>query len=461
MEDMQMTGSKRKLKLAAFWYPPGAHSAGWRMPGAAKATEITFAHYVRVAQLAEAGKMDTLFFQDSAAMGRTDLLVRGDPNAGRFTGVARLEPMSLLPALATVTSNIGLVATGTTTYNEPYHLARRFATLDHISGGRAGWNLVTSQAEDEAQNFGFDKHMDHAERYQKASEFYDVVTGLWDSWDEDGVIEDKETGMYFDASKVHVLNHVGQYFKVRGPLNVARSPQGRPVIAQAGSSEPGMELAARTAECVFTAQTTLQAGQAFYQDLKGRMAKYGRNPNDLKILPGFVPVVGRTEAEAKEHYLELQSRISDQQAIQAISRLAGGLDLSKFPIEGPLPDLPPSNAAQARQKMLIDLARSENLSIREVGRRFAEGQGHRIAWGSPEMLADTMQEWVEKEACDGFCILFPYFPRGIEDFVNLVIPELQRRGIFRTEYEGKTLRENLGISFPVSRYVRGHAMAAV
>jgi len=455
-----MSQAKRQLNLAAFWYPPGAHSAGWRMPGALKGTEITFQHYVHVAQLAEKGKMDTLFFQDSAAMGRADLLVRGDPNAGRFTAVARIEPMTLLPALATMTSHIGLIATGTTTYNEPYHLARRFLSIDHLSGGRAGWNLVTSQAEDEAQNFGLDKHVGHTDRYARAEEFHDVVVGLWDSWEDGGVIEDKATGMYFDASKVHVLNHKGQHFKVRGPLNVPRSPQGRPVIAQAGSSEPGMELAARTAECVFTAQTSIASGQAFYRELKGRLAKYGRNPSDLRIMPGFVPVVRRTEAEAKEHYLELQSLVTDQQAIQAISRLAGGLDLTKFPIDGPLPELPPSNAAVARQKMLIDLARRENLSIRQVGRRFAEGQGHRIVWGTPQMLADDMQQWLEAEACDGFCMLFPYFPRGIEDFVNLVIPELQKRGIFRKEYAGKTLRENLGISIPVNRYVRGHSLAS-
>jgi FMN-dependent oxidoreductase (nitrilotriacetate monooxygenase family) len=454
-----MTATKRQLNLAAFWYPPGAHSAGWRMPGALKGTEINFEHYVRVAQLAESGKMDMLFFQDSAAMGRTDLLVRGDPAAGRFTGVARIEPMTLLAALAAVTKHIGLVATGTTTYNEPFHIARRFLSIDHISGGRAGWNLVTSQAEDEAQNFGFDKHMDHSTRYVRASEFYDVVEGLWDSWEDGGVIEDKDTGMYYDAAKVHVLNHKGEYFKVRGPLNVPRSPQGRPIIAQAGSSEPGMELAARTANCVFTAQTTLADGQAFYRDLKGRMAKYGRDPSHLRILPGFVPVVGRTEDEAREHYEQLSSRVTDEQAIQAISRLAGGLNLADYPIDGPLPELPPSNAAVARQKMLIDLARSENLSIRELGRRFAGGQGHRLVWGTPQKLADEMQEWLEAEACDGFCVLFPYFPRGIEDFVQLVIPELQKRGIFRTEYTGKTLRENLGIPIPGNRYALGRRHA--
>lgn len=456
-----MATQKRQLNLAAFWYPPGAHSAGWRMPGAVKGAEITFEHYLKVAQLAEQGKMDMLFFQDSAAMGRTDLLVKGDPNAGRFTGVARIEPMTLLAALAAVTKNIGLVATGTTTYNEPFHIARRFLSIDHISGGRAGWNLVTSQAEDEAQNFGFDKHMDHSRRYERASEFYDVVEGLWDSWEDGGVIEDKETGMYFDASKVHVLDHKGEFFKVRGPLNVPRSPQGRPIIAQAGSSEPGMELAARTANCVFTAQTTIADGQKFYKDLKGRMAKYGRNPSELRILPGFVPVVGRTEDEARAHYEELSSRITDAQAIQAISRLAGGLNLADYPIDGPLPDLPPSNAAVARQKMLIDMARNENLSIRELGRRFAGGQGHRLVWGTPQKLAEDMQEWLEAEACDGFCILFPYFPRGIEDFVNLVIPELQKRGIFRTEYTGKTLRENLGIAIPENRHTaRRRAKAA-
>ncbi len=449
-----MPDTRRQMNLAAFWLPPGAHNAGWLMPNAAKGTENTFEHYKHVAQLAEAGKMDALFFQDTVAMGRTDLLVRGDPNAGRFTHAARIEPMSLLPALAVVTSRLGLISTGTTTYNEPYHLARRFLSIDNLSGGRAGWNLVTSQNEDEAQNFGLDTHVDHASRYERAEEFYDVVVGLWDSWEDGSIIEDKSTGMYFDASKVHVLDHVGKHFKVRGPLNVPRSPQGRPVIAQAGSSGPGMELAARTAECVFTAQRSIGEGQAYYCEIKGKMAKYGRDPNDMRVLPGLVPVVGRTESEARKHYLELQSLISDEQATTMLNRLTGGVDVTKYPLDGPLPDLPPSNSALSRQRIMVELARRENLSIRQLGRRFAEGKGHRVVWGSPQMIADDMQSWFEAGACDGFCIMFPYYPRGVEDFVQLVIPELQRRGLFRTEYAGPTLRENMGISMPENRYAR-------
>jgi N-acetyl-S-(2-succino)cysteine monooxygenase len=451
---MSDSDKSQKLKLTAFWHPPGMHAAGWRMPGAIKGTEVRFEHYLHVVRALERGKMDAIFFQDSVSMGRNaaDLIEKGDPAVQTVLTVARIEPMTLLAALAVVTSRLGLIATGTTTYNEPFNIARKYASIDLLSGGRAGWNLVTSVFDDEAQNFGSDSLMDHEKRYERAGEFFDVVAGLWDSWDEGAPVEDKENGVYFDMKKVHVLNHRGTFFKVRGPLNAARSPQGRPIVTQAGSSDSGMELAARTADCVFTIQTSLEEARKFYQDVKGRMVKYGRHPDELKILPGFVPIVGRTESEAKEHYLQLQSLIPDARAIMAINWLAGGLNLNDYPLDGPLPDLPPTNSALSMQKRLIDLARKENLSIRQVGRRFAESYGHRIVWGTPQMIADAMQEWKEQGVCDGFMIMPPYFPRGVDDFVDLVIPELQRREIFRTEYEGETLRENLGLPFPKSRY---------
>jgi FMN-dependent oxidoreductase (nitrilotriacetate monooxygenase family) len=451
---MKIIEKSHKLKLCAFWHPPGIHSGGWRMPGAIKGTEVGFEHYVRIVHAVERGKMDAIFFQDSVSMGRNaaTLIEKGDTAVQTANQVARIEPMTLLSALAAVTTRVGLIATGTTTFNEPYNIARKYASIDLLSGGRAGWNLVTSVFDDEAQNFGSEHLMDHEERYRRASEFYDIVAGLWDSWDEGALVEDKESGTYFDMQKVHVLNHSSTHFKVRGPLNVARSPQGRPIVAQAGSSEVGMRLAARTADCVFTAQTSLKACQTFYRNLKSQMGDFGRNPDDLKILPGILPIVGRTESEAKEHYLELQSLIPDSRAIEAISFLAGGLNLNNYPLDGPLPELPPTNAARTLQQQMIETARKENLSIRQVGRRFAESRGHRLVWGTPEMIADAMQEWNEKEACDGFMIMLPYYPRGVNDFVDLVIPELQRRKIFRTEYEGKTLRENLGVPFPKSRY---------
>jgi FMN-dependent oxidoreductase (nitrilotriacetate monooxygenase family) len=440
------------MRLCAFWFPPGGHAAGWRMPDAIPGTESSFQHFVNITQLAERGKLDAIFFADSAASQPSDLIARGDRTGGQFHRAAGLEPMSLLPALATMTSRIGLIATGTTTYNEPYHIARRFATLDQISGGRGGWNLVTSQTESEAQNFGFDSHMAHDLRYDRASEFFDVVAGLWDSWDDGAMIEDKATATYFDIDKAHLLNHQGKYFKVRGPLNVLRSPQGRPIVVQAGASGPGTSLAARIADCVFSAQSTFAEGKAFYDDLRSKAVGYGRHPDDLKILPGFVPIVGRTDAEAEDHYLALQSLITDDQALRSMYRVSGGLDLTKFPLDGPLPELPLSNGAQARQKILVDMARKENLTLRQAGRRFAETQAHHLVWGTPKKIVDVMQDWFEREACDGFCIMPSYYPRGIEDIVNFIVPELQRRGLFRMDYEGRTLRENLGLPVPRSRF---------
>jgi len=441
-----------KMKLAGMWTAPGSHTAGWRMPGSVEGTAYTFRHTADIAQICERGKMDCLFFADSNLMQNSDLLEKRDIAMERQSAPARLEAMSVITALAAVTSNIGLIATATTTYNEPYNIARRFATIDQISGGRGGWNLVTSQHVREAMNYGLEDHMEHDERYARAEEFFDVCAGLWDGWEYGAIVEDKANARYSDMSKFHMLDHAGRYFKVKGPLNVPRSPQGRPIIAQAGASGPGRDLAARIADMVFLASSDMADCKAFADDVRARAEKFGRKPSDFTVTPGFVPVVGRTEAEAREHYLELQSQITDEQAIGAIRHLSGGLDLSKFPLDGPLPDLPPTNGPQARQKILIETARRENFTLREAGRWFAQSFGHNVVWGSPEMIADFMEEWFRKEACDGYCILFPYYRRGVTDFVDLVIPELQRRGLFRTEYEGSTLRENLGLPVPKSIY---------
>jgi N-acetyl-S-(2-succino)cysteine monooxygenase len=447
-----MPGSDNKLRLAGMWTAPGSHASGWRMPDAATGTAYTFKHFVDIARICEDAKMDSLFFADSNVLRTVDLIEKGDISMERQHQPARLEAPTLISALAAVTSRIGLIATSTTTYNEPYNIARRFATLDQISDGRTGWNLVTSQFENEAPNYGFEQHMEHDERYRRAQEFFDVVSGLWDGWDEGALVEDKTSARYSDITKFHVLNHSGKYFNVKGPLNIPRSPQGRPIIAQAGASGPGRDLAARIADLVFVASSSLEETKAFGDDIRARAIRFGRAPDDLKLMPGILPILGRTEQEAREHYLKLQSLITDEQAIMAIRRLGGGVELSKYSLDEPLPDLPITNGAQARQQILSDMARKENLTLRELGRRFAESVGHNLVWGTPGSIADMMEEWFRKGACDGFCVLFPYYPRGVEDFVKLVIPELQRRGLFRTEYEGCTLRENLGLRQPKSNY---------
>jgi FMN-dependent oxidoreductase (nitrilotriacetate monooxygenase family) len=423
------------------------------MPDAFAASESTFDVYLETARIAEAAKIDAIFFADAAAVQPVDLIAKGDPKAGLVhRGAAGLEPMSLLPALAAATKRIGLIATATTTYNEPYHIARRFATIDRISGGRGGWNLVTSQTEAEAQNFGHDSHMEHDARYERAEEFFDVVAGLWDSWASDAFVYDKTTAQCFDPTKVKILNHSGKHFKVRGPLNVLRSPQGRPIVVQAGASGPGKTLAARVADCVFTAQSKLTDGRAFHDEVKSRAVDFGRSPDQIKIMPGIVPIIGRTDEEARELRAELLSNITDDQAMRSMYRVAGGLDLRQFPLDGPFPELPLSNGAQGRQKLLVEMARRENLTLIQAGRRFAEGQAHHIVCGSPKTIADLMQTWFEEGSCDGFALMPSYFPRGVRDIAESLIPELQRRGLFRTEYEGQTLRDNLGLAQPKSQF---------
>jgi FMN-dependent oxidoreductase (nitrilotriacetate monooxygenase family) len=444
-----MSKTQRQIKLTAFCHPPGH----WRMPGA-QPTDMDFGEVMQFAQIAERGLFDMIFFQDSAAVAPAYYLSGGKAEAlAEAARCVRLEPLTLLAALAMVTKNLGLVATATTTYNDPFSIARKFATIDHISNGRAGWNLVTSQNVDEALNFSQDAHMDHALRYERAQEFYDVVTGLWDSWEDDAIIRDRASGKYIEPSKLHVLKHQGKHFKVHGPLNVARSPQGHPIVAQAGSSDPGRELAARTADVVFTAQVDLEEAREFYKDVKGRMVKYGRNPDHLKIMPGIRFVLGETQEAAQAQYDAMVAEASDEGALASVQRLAGTLDLKQFDLDGPLPDLPPSNAAKARQKMLIDLARRENLSIRALGRRFTFSLGHMVFIGTPMGLADFMEHWFTEGVADGFTMLSPYFPKPMRDVVDYVVPELQRRGLFRTAYEGTTLRESLGIPFRPHRSV--------
>lgn len=442
-----MSQAPRQLKLGAFLMATGHHVAAWRHPEVPANAGLDFKHYKHLAQVAERARFDTLFVADSVAAATGDI-------ASRMARSDHFEPLTLLSALSAVTEHIGLISTVTTSYNEPYHVARKFASLDHLSGGRAGWNLVTSDAAAEAQNFGRDEHIGHADRYSRAREFYQVVTGLWDSWADDAFTRDKASGQYYDPAKLHVLNHSGEHFKVKGPLNVARSPQGRPVIVQAGSSETGRELAAQTAEVVFTAQTSLANAQAFYADLKGRLAKFGRSADSMKIMPGVFVVVGETEALARAKFEAFQALVEPEVGVALLGRMLGNFDLSGYPLDGPLPELPLTDSGQqSRQKLLTELAGRENLSLAELGRKIAGGRGHYSLIGTPVQIADQLQAWFEQGAADGFNVLVPHLPGGLEDFADHVVPELQRRGLFRTEYEGTTLRENLGLEKPANQFV--------
>lgn len=440
-----MSTTARQMKLGAFLMATGHHVAAWRHPDVPANAGLDFKHYWHLAQVAEAAKFDALFVADSVAAATGDI-------ASRMARSDHFEPLTLLSALSAVTNHIGLIATATTTYNEPYHVARKFASLDHLSGGRAGWNLVTSDAAAEAQNFGRSEHVGHAERYSRAREFHEVVTGLWNSWADDAFTRDKASGQYYDPARVQELNHQGEHFSVKGPLNVARSPQGQPVVVQAGSSEVGRDLAAQTAEVVFTAQTSLASAQAFYADIKGRLAAYGRSADSLKIMPGVLIVVAESEVLAKEKFESFQELVEPEVGVALLGRMLGNFDLSGYPLDGPLPELPLTDSGQrSRQKLLTELAEREHLNLAQLGRRIAGGRGHYSLIGTPEQVADELQTWFEQCAADGFNVLVPHLPGGLEDVARLLVPELQRRGLFRTEYEGTTLRENLGLQRPVNR----------
>ncbi|WP_084959372.1 LLM class flavin-dependent oxidoreductase [Thermoactinospora rubra] len=422
------------MHLNAFLMGVGHHEAAWRHPRTEPRRVTDIRHYQQLAQTAERGKLDSVFLADGLALW-------GDV---RHNALGGLEPLTLLSALATATERIGLIATVSTTYNEPFHVARKFASLDHISGGRAGWNIVTSATEAEAANFGV-RRPAHSTRYHRAEEFLEVALGLWDSWAPGAVLADRAGGVYADASKIRPLDHLGTHFKVQGPLNVQRSPQGRPLLVQAGSSEDGKEFAARFAEAVFTAQQTLADAQEFYADLKRRLPAYGREPYELKILPGISPIVGSTEREALRLERELEELIIPEYGVRQLSGILG-VDLSGEPLDGPLPDVEPNpDGQQSRQKLVLDLARRERLTIRQLIRRLAGGRGHRVVAGTPEQIAGQLQEWYENGAADGFNVMPPLLPGGLEDFVDHVVPELQIRGLFRKEYEARTLRGHYGL----------------
>jgi alkanesulfonate monooxygenase len=439
-----MAGS-RQLRLGAFMRPVGIHTAWWRYPGAYPDANFNFGHYRRFIQRLEAAKFDAFFMADHLAV--LNMPVEA---LKRSHTVTSFEPFTLLGALAAVTEHIGLVATASTTFDLPYHIARRFASLDHISEGRAGWNIVTTSNPDAALNFGLTDHIEHDERYRRAREFFDVVTGLWDSFADDAFIRDVPSGIYFDPDKMHRLGHKGKYYSVNGPLNIARPIQGWPVIVQAGASEAGRQLAAETAEAVFSGGGRIEDARKFYADVKARTEKAGRKRDHIVMLPGCFVVVGDTVDEAKKKRAHLDSLVNYANAIASLS-IALGHDASKFDPDGPLPDVPESNASQSGRERTIALARRENLTVRQLAQRLGGFAGLAMV-GTPKTIADEMEEWLMTEASDGFNIQFPDLPGGLNDFVDKVVPELQRRGLFRTEYEGTTLRENLGLPRPQNQF---------
>ena len=432
------------MNLGAFFFGVGHHLAAWRHPDVDATASVTPATLKSWARQAEAAKFDAIFFADNVGMsdGPADIVTR---NALPYP----FDPILLQTALAGVTERIGLVATVSTTYLPPYHLARKFATLDHLSGGRSGWNLVTSGSNFEAKAFGLSEQLAHAQRYEKAHEYMAVVKGLWDSWEDDAFIHDKAANRFFDTDKLHRLGFEGQHFKVSGSLQAPRAPQGYPVLVQAGSSNDGQDLAAATAEVVFTAQQTVEDARAFYSSLKNRLPKWGRTPDQLKILPGISPFVGRSESEAREKFEQLQSLIDPVLGLGLLSAFLGNVDLSGYPIDGPFPtDLPVTEGWKSRQELFARLAQRENLSIRQLYEKVAGARGHWTLVGTPVQIADQLEHWFTTGAADGFNVLAPTLPHGLTDFAELVIPELQRRGLFRTEYTGTTLREHLGLARP-------------
>ena len=435
----------RRLHLGAFMRPVGIHTAWWRYPGAYPNANFSFEHLAHFARRLEAAKFDAFFMADHLAVMNMPM-----PALRRSATVTSFDPLTLLPALAVLTGRIGLIATASTTYNEPYHIARKFASLDHISKGRAGWNLVTSHNPDEALNFGRDEHVGHATRYARAREFFDVVTGLWDSWADDAFRMDQDSGLFFDPAKMHVLDHRGEHLRVKGPLNVARPVQGWPVIVQAGASEAGRQIAAETAEMVFGSSSTLETARTFYADVKGRMPAVGRDPDHLKILPACVVILGATEAEAKAKKERLDDLVHPDSGLANLSvRL--GVDASGFDLDAPLPEIPETNASKSNQAQIVEHARRTGATVRELARKVG-GYGGLHMVGTPATVADRMEEWLETRACDGFNLMFHTVPEGLDDVVDGLVPELQRRGLFRTEYEGTTLRDHLGLPRPSNRF---------
>ncbi|KTS27289.1 monooxygenase [Methylobacterium indicum] len=435
----------RRLHLGAFMRPVGIHTAWWRYPGGLPDANFDIRHLARFARELEAAKFDAFFMADHLAV--LNMPVEA---LKRSATVTSFDPATLLPALAMVTERIGLIATASTTYDQPFHVARRFASLDHLSGGRAGWNVVTTSNPDAAKNFGLEHHPEHADRYDRAREFVEVVKGLWDSFADDAFLRDVESGIFFDPDRMHVLDHQGPHLSVRGPLNVARPVQGWPVIVQAGASEAGRQLAAETAEVIFGAAGSLEDGRRFAEDVRGRMAAIGRDPDHLKILPACFVVVGDTVEEARARRAHLDGLVHEASAVAALS-IALGVDAGAFDPDGPLPEIPETNQSKTGRERAIALARRDDLTVRQLAQRLGGYAGLAMV-GTPATIADEMQAWLEAGASDGFNIMVSDLPQGLEDFTRKVVPELQARGLFRRDYEGTTLREHLGLPRPENRF---------
>ena len=431
-----------RMKLGMFYWQCGHHLAAWRHPDGVADSGTNLPHLIGLAKLAERGLFDMFFMADSVTWWRGSLDSMERDSYGTW-----IEPFTLMCALAQHTKHLGLVCTATTTYDQPYLVARRFASLDLISQGRAGWNLVTSGNASEADSFGLDSHVEKSVRYRRGREFAHVVRGLWNSWEDGAFVRDKASGLYLDPAKMHAMQHRGEFFRVKGPLNVDASPQGEPVLVQAGASPDGRELAAETAEVVFGAQTHIEPARAFYADVKGRMKKYGRDPDSCKIMPGLFVCVGRTQAQARAKYEALQDLIDPVVGLQLLSKRLEW-DISDCDVDGSLPALPLDRINSSRAEVMAALAQREGYTIRQLYRHIAGARGHLQIVGTPGEVADLMQDWVETGACDGFNVMPPVFPAGLVDFVELIIPELQRRGLYRTAYEATTLRGNLGLTRP-------------
>ncbi|MEZ8650956.1 LLM class flavin-dependent oxidoreductase [Vibrio splendidus] len=440
----------KQMRLGAFLPAPGHHIAAWRHPEAKADGGHDIEYYIELAKIAEQGKFDMMFLSDGVGV-RTNY--RNAEELSRWGRMVHFEPITLLSAIATHTQHLGLVATASTTYNEPFHIARKYASLDHLSHGRAAWNVVTSVTDAEAQNFNLDQQPAHADRYRRAQEFIQVTKGLWDSWEDDAFLYDKQSGQYFEPEKLKILDHKGEYFQVKGPLNIARSPQGYPVIVQAGSSKDGMRFAAEHAEVIFTAQQTLEQAQAFYQDIKAQAAGFGRAADQILVMPGVFPVIAESKAAAEERYEQLQDLIDPVAGLGLLMDRLGGFDLTGYDLDGPLPEMPETEGSKSRQKMVYDQARNEQLTIRQLIKKVAGGRGHRVILGTASDIADQLEEWFVGEGADGFNVMPPYLPACLAEFVNQVVPELQRRGLFRTEYKGSSLRDHLGLDRPSVRCV--------
>ncbi|SES09958.1 LLM class flavin-dependent oxidoreductase [Psychrobacillus sp. OK032] len=441
-------GGKRQIKLAAYLIGTGMHVASWKHPLSNPNASIDIKQLQNLAKKAESGKFDIAFIADSLAINH-----ESHPQI-----LNRLDPVIQITALAAATEKIGLGATASTTYSEPYVLARQISSVDHISGGRAAWNLVTTAdaTGETAQNFSREKHWEHNHRYERAEEFIDVVKGLWDSWEDDAFVYNKETGQFYDRERVHEINYKGNYFSVKGPLNIARSIQGQPVVVQAGASKPGQRLAARTAEVVFVHWDNLDTGKTHYKRLKGQLDEFNRSENDLLILQGISPIIGTTEEEAIAKYTELQNLIDPFVGLKFVSGYMGNVDFSKYSLDTPAIEVefPKSNSIQSQVNEFMKIIKEENLKVGELyGRLFGAGKRDGFV-GTPEQVADEMEKWFVEKAADGFMIQFPLLPRDLEDFVEKVVPILQQRGIYREDYEGDTLRDHLGLRKPVNRFAR-------